>query len=147
MYLDLTFLTVNALALAVCGMALWKGERPERLAGGLVLFSMFPAVVLIALPKSIFPMAELVGDGLAARGLLVLLMIYGRLWLGAVMLFQSAQFALHSFYLVAERKHDLLHAVVNNVDFLGTMLTMAVATGMAMWRRAKARAIAADSAA
>jgi hypothetical protein len=107
---------------------------------------MLPMIVLTALKAPDFPTLELVGDGLTAIALLVLLIIYGRLWLGAAMLFQAAQFALHSFYLVAERKHDLFHAVVNNLNFLGIMLSMAIGTVMAL-RRRRARGLPGVSAA
>lgn len=147
MYLDLTFLTVNALAFGTCGVALWKGETPERWASGAILLSMVPTIVLILLRMPDFPTLELVGDGLTAVGLLILTMIYGRLWLGAAMLFQAAQFSLHSYYLVTERKSDLFHAIVNNVNFLGIMLSLATGTALAVYRRARARrALAAASA-
>ena len=140
MYLDSTFLALNGLALAVCGLALWKGETPERLAGGFLLLSMaFNIMPSAFLPNGYFPMVELIGDGLTALGLLALTVIYGRLWLGAALLFQAAQFTLHSFYLVTERKNDLFHAVVNNVDFLGIMLSMALGTGLAVHRRSARR--------
>lgn len=146
MVLEPIFLIINGLALAVCAVALWKGETPERGAGGLLLLSMaFNILPSIFLPAGYFPLVELIGDGLTALGLLALTMMYGRLWLGAALLFQAAQFTLHSFYLVTERTNDLFHAVVNNVNFLGIMLSMALGTAFAVRRRLARRRAEAEA--
>jgi hypothetical protein len=146
-HLDLTFLALIALAFGVCGMAIWKGETAERWAGALNLVIMSLANILgTLLHAPEFAMLELVGDGVTALGFLILTMAYGRIWLGAAMLFQAAQFTLHSYYLVTDRKHDLFHAVVNNVNFLGVMVSMAVGTALAIARRRKARVAAASAA-
>lgn len=135
MYFDSTFWTFTALALGVCGIAFWTGEAPERWAAGLLSLSIVPAIISSSFHIPDFPMVELFGDGLTALGLLALTVIYGRLWLGAALLFQAAQFTLHSFYLVTERPNDLIHAVANNVNFLGIMLSLALGTAFAVRRR------------
>ena len=73
-------------------------------------------------------------DGLTALLLLGVTIRYGALWMGGVMLFFAAQFSLHSFYLVTERPHDFLHALINNIDFSGIILCLIAGTVVA-WRR------------
>ena len=135
MHFNPNFLMLTALALGVCGAGLWKGETPERWAAGLILPGVLLSIIGSFLPDLDFSMLELVGDGVTALGFLVLLMIYGRLWLGAAMLLQAAQFALHSYYLVTERKNDLFHAIVNNVNFFGILISLAIGTALTVLRR------------
>jgi hypothetical protein len=144
-HLNLTILVFAALPFVVCGTAIWKGEAPERWAGGLNLVMSLanPLAMYLHVPE--FATFELVGDGLTALGLLVLTMTYGRLWLGAAMMFQAIQFTLHSFYLVTDRKPDLFHAIVNNTNFFGILLSLAVGTALTIRRRQKARQVAAAS--
>jgi len=136
-----------ALTFAVCGTAIWKGEEPERWAGGLYLIMSLVVPVAAAFHAPGLATIELVGDGLTALGLLVLTMAYGRLWLGAAMIFQAIQFTLHSFYLVTDRKSDLFHAIVNDTNFFAILLSLAVGTALTMRRRQKARRVAVTSAA
>ena len=120
----------------MCLVALWQGEIPERVAASLLIVSVVLITVVskfVAIPN--FPLVELITDAVAAVGFLVLTLRYGNLWLGATMLFCAAQFALHSFYLVTERPHDLFHVIVNNIDTIGMVLCMAVGTALAVRRR------------
>jgi len=148
-HLDLISISLYALTFVVCGAALWKGEAAERWAGGLNMGMFLVGMLAARLNIGEFGLLELVGDGLTALGFLILTVTYGRLWLGLAMLFQAAQFTLHSYYLVLERKHDVLHAVVNDVDFFGILLSLAVGTALTIRRRQKTRrdAAAAGSAA
>ena len=61
-------------------------------------------------------MLQLAGDLVCAVTLLMLVVRYASLWLGAAMLLQAVQFSLHAYYLVTDRPHDLIHAWVNNLD-------------------------------
>src|SRR5262245_55261945 len=80
--------------------ALWKGGRAERAAAIAVLVN----VAIGQLGKFVAPSADgmirLVNDGLTALVLLGITVRYGALWMGGVMLFYCAQFAMHSYYLV-----------------------------------------------
>ncbi|MFL5296357.1 MAG: hypothetical protein ACJ798_08245 [Phenylobacterium sp.] len=128
-------LLLICLSLGICALALWQGEMPERVAAGLLIVSVVLTTVLSKFGIPNFPLVELVTDAVAAVGFLVLTLRYGNLWLGATMLFCAAQFSLHSFYLVTERPHDLFHAIVNNVDVMGIVLSMAIGTALAVRRR------------
>src|SRR4051794_40104565 len=79
--------------------ALWKGQRPERLAAIIVIANLTLGFVA----KSVLPDAEglfrLANDGVAALALLIVTLRYAVPWMGAVMLFYAAQFGLHSYYL------------------------------------------------
>jgi hypothetical protein len=59
---------------------------------------------------------------------------YAAPWMGAVMLFYAAQFALHSYYLVMQLPNDFWHALINNVNFSGTTLCLIIGTAVT-WRR------------
>ena len=56
------------------------------------------------------------------------------------MIFQSAQFSLHAFYMLNNRPHDVLHFTINNTDTFGIIVCLALATFAAhKQRRAAAR--------
>lgn len=55
------------------------------------------------------------------------------------MLLYAAQFGLHSFYLVTERKNDWFHAVANNLIFLSVSISLAVGVLGAWLRRRRTR--------
>lgn len=118
-----------------CLLSLWKGGVAERVGGMAVLTNN--ALTLIGanvFTDDVSYLAGLVLDGVTAIGFLVLTMMYGRLWLGAAMLIYAAQFALRSYYLVMQLEPDLLHARVNNLNFLAIILCILTGTGIA-WRR------------
>jgi hypothetical protein len=127
-----------ALVLAGCLFSLWKGGRPERLGGAVVLANTFMvAVIVFFVPNDSQAIPELVVDGLTAMGLLAVVLIYGSLWLGGAMLLYAVQFTLHAFYLVTERAPDHLHAVLNNLDFSGIILCLVIGAAVAWRRRAR----------
>ncbi len=123
------------LVLAGCGLGLWKGGAPERIGAFVIL--MNSALTLVT--GNVFgkDASHLVGlglDGATAVAFLVMTLVYGRLWLGAAMLVYAGQFALRSYYLVTGREHDLLHAMINNANFMAIILCIVVGTAVA-WRR------------
>ena len=126
-----------ALALTVfagCGFALLKGGTAERGGGILVLANL----VLLGCADLIQRSASagvfgLVVDGMTALGLLGITLRFGSLWLGAAMLLYAAQFSLHAFYFVTERPLDNLHAIINNIIFVGVMWSLVFGTAVA-WR-------------
>jgi len=119
----------------VCALfAVWKGSAAERVAAVVVIVN----IVIGDTGRVIAPggdsIIRLVNDGLTALLLLGVTIRYGALWMGGVMLVFAAQFSLHSFYLVTERPHDFLHALINNIDFSGIILCLIAGTVVA-WRR------------
>src|SRR6185369_8313579 len=126
---------IIALTLAVCALAVWKGGPGERLAG-LVVGAGVVATLLasLLLPVGVISIFYLTGDGLIAVILLLATLRYGTPWLGGVMLLYAAQFALHGFYFVMERKPDRFHAIFNNLNLLA-MLTLLVTGTVLAWRR------------
>lgn len=124
------------LMLAACGFAFWKGGPAERYGAALILG--FAALWEFGrlLPPSFdewMPIAQLVGDGLTAVGLLAIAVRYASLWLGGALLFQAAQFSLHSFYLVTGRPNDSLHNLINNVNLYAILICLAFGT-IISWR-------------
>lgn len=124
------------LMLAACGFALWKGGPAERYGALLILtFAMLWEFGRLLPPRfgEWMPIAQLVGDGLTAVGLLAIAVRYASLWLGGALLFQAAQFSLHSFYLVTGRPNDLLHNVINNVNLYAILICL-VFGAIVSWR-------------
>jgi hypothetical protein len=147
-----TGLLIDAFALLGALFAWWKGGRAERWAALVIIVN----VAINEASKYLMPSGDnvvrLVNDGVTAVVLLGVTLRFGAPWMGAVMLFYAAQFAMHSYYLVTERKiGDYTYALVNNINFSGTIWCLIIGTLVA-WRRrtttARARAAAeADSAA
>jgi len=127
--------TLLLLVLAGCGLGLWKGGPPERIGALVILVNSALTLVGAQLfANDVAYLSGLVLDGLTAVGFLIMTLIYGRLWLGAAMLVYAGQFALRSFYLVTDRPHDRLHAIINNVNFMAIILCIVIGTAVA-WRR------------
>ena len=123
-----------------CAFGLWKGGPAERIGSIVILCAMLAPLAFKAAPASVAPILNLVGDGLVAIVLLGLTLRYASIWLGVAMLLYAAQFALHSFYFVTERPPDRLHAIVNNLVFLGVSLSLWFGAVMAWRRQRKPRA-------
>ena len=133
--------TLIALGAGICLFAVWKGDRAERIAGALILANLALTVAGDFVFGRAMPLVQLIGDGVTALGLLALALFYASLWLGGAMLLYAVQFSLHSYYFVTSRPIDILHAVVNNFNFMGVLVCLAVGTAISMRRRA-ARATA-----
>jgi hypothetical protein len=130
----------SLLAISVCGLAFWKGSVAERIGATII----FADLVLWMLGSSFLPhdyekIIVLMADGVTALSLLLVALRYGSPWLGGAMLLYAVQFTLHSYYLVMERPDDRLHAMVNNLDFLGVVICLLVGTLSAILRRRKIR--------
>lgn len=131
-------LALTLFTLAVCGLGLWKGGTPERLGAAVILANQALTFVMTYVLSSSAPVsaiAQLALDGVTAAALLLVVLRYGKPWLGAAMLLYAGQFALHSFYLVTERPNDTLHAVANNAIFVGVNLSLAAGIAMAILNR------------
>ncbi|UTP40042.1 hypothetical protein M9M90_02390 [Phenylobacterium sp. LH3H17] len=137
------------LMLSACGFALWKGGPAERLGAALILgFALLWEFGRLLPPSfsSFMPIAQLIGDGLTAVGLLAIAVRYASLWLGGALMFQAAQFSLHSFYLVTDREVDSLHRLINNINLYAILICL-TAGAIVSWRaRVKAASKAAAAA-
>jgi hypothetical protein len=129
------------LTVLTCAFALWKGGLPERIAMAIIVANVAAGVVQALLVPGNPGIAGLVVDAATAFGFLALTLRYGLPWLGVAMLIFSLQFGLHAFYLVVGRSpQDLLHATINNLNFLGTLVCLGVGTIGAIRRRQAAPA-------
>lgn len=114
----------------------WQGGIAERYASAFVLLAALAALAIHKfVPESLVHLALLVDEALLAGGFLVLALRYASLWLGGAMILQAIQFSLHAWYIVAERPHDRLYSIVNNVDTGGIMLCILAGAFMAALRR------------
>lgn len=122
-------------SLLVCLFAILKGGSAERMGAFTILANMLAGVAIEAanLPQ----VAVLVDDAVTAGLLLAIAVRYASFWLGAVMLLYALQFTLHAYYFVLERPRDLLHIVINNLDFFAVILCLAAGTAVAERRRRK----------
>ena len=123
---------VKAFATAL-GIGLLIGMERERRpdsAAGLRTFS------LVAMLGCLFALLDERSGStwMLAVGLLVIAVRYASFWLGGAMLLYAAQFSLHAFYMVMSRSVDLLHMRINNLNFLGISVCLAVGT-IVGWRR------------
>jgi hypothetical protein len=114
--------------------ALWKGGVAERVTAVIVIVNVLIGEAGNWFAPGSDSIIRLVNDGVTALILLGVTVRYGALWMGGVMLFFAAQFSLHSYYLVTERQHDYLHALINNIDFSGIIWCLIIGTAV-VWRR------------
>lgn len=133
-------LLINVFSVLGALFALWKGGRAERAAAVIVLINALIGEASHWLAPDSDDIIRLVNDGLTALSLLVVTVRYGAPWMGGVMLFFAAQFAMHSFYMVTERPTgDYLNALINNINFMGIIWCLVIGTAVAWRSRAKAR--------
>jgi hypothetical protein len=136
LYIDLFIDQFQVLGAA---FALWKGGPAERIAAAVAIADVLVGRVALIVDPSATNLIYLVTDGLAAMALLFVTVRYAALWMGGVMLFFAAQFALHSYYLVTERPHDYLHALINNINWSGIAWCLIIGTAVA-WRARRRKA-------
>lgn len=127
-------LIVYLVVLGVVLFAIWKGDTAVRLAGCMVAAGVLYNFGIKLVPHDLKPIVQLTGDFLLAMGFLMLAVRYASLWLGGAMIFQAVQFTLHAWYLLAEKKPDLFHAIVNNLDTVGILVCLLIGT-ITAWRR------------
>jgi len=126
-------LTIDLLSGLCCLMALWKGGAGERAAAAVVIVNLLIGQAGGYLAPGLDDTIRVANDGLTALALLVVTVRCAAPWMGAVMLFFAAKFAMHAAYLVLERPSDYLHALINNLNFIGINLCLAIGTVVA-WR-------------
>lgn len=132
-------LTIDLLSALCCLFALWKGGAGERAAAVAVIVNLLIGQVCHRVTPELDDPIRVANDGLTALALLVVTVRCAAPWMGVVMLFYAAQFSMHAFYLITERKGDYLHALINNIDFIGINLCLVIGTIVA-WRGRRLRA-------
>jgi len=128
-------LLINVFSVLGALFALWKGGVAERTAAVIVIANALVGEGGYWFAPDQEAIIRLVNDGVTALALLGVTVRYVAPWMGGVMLFYAAQFSLHSFYLVMGRAStDYLHALINNLDFMGIVWCLIIGTAVA-WRR------------
>jgi hypothetical protein len=128
-----TSLLIDLFQVLAAAFALWKGSPAERIAAGVVVADVLIGRGALMFAPSATDLIHLVTDGLAALALLFVTVRYAAFWMGGVMLFFAAQFALHSYYLVMEQPHDYVHALINNINWSAIAWCLIIGTAVA-WR-------------
>ena len=134
--LYLLYVSLQVATVLTVAFALWKGDWATRAAA--VAYAILNTATFVFMPKVGDVSSEtilLALDFICAVTFLLLAVRYANLWLGAAMIFQAAQFSLHSYYLVMEIPHDRLHAWINNADDWGLLISMITGTVLAIRRR------------
>ncbi|MDB5458226.1 MAG: hypothetical protein JWP92_3811 [Caulobacter sp.] len=119
--------------------AIWKGDTAERLGAGLNFgLAIVGLLIHLLLPLSWRGIGLLAADFALATGFLLLAMRYASIWLGVAMLFEATQFALHGYYLVADKRHDYTYGLINNINT--TAIQVAIVAGVVYaWRKRSRR--------
>lgn len=132
-------LLINTFSVIGALFALWKGGPAERAAAAAVIVNVLIGQFGKLLAPNADSLIRLVNDGFTALLILGVTLRYGALWMGGVMLFYAAQFAMHSYYLVTERRPgDYLNALINNINFSGIIWCLVIGTAVAWRARIKA---------
>ena len=123
-------------ALVVFLLAGVKGGAPERRCAVIMgLIWAFSVVMLPApIPKSARVFIYMMTDIALAFALLALAVAYGRLWLGAAMLFQSVPLALHAMTLSDDSPGYGIYVVLLNLMTCLTLVCLLTGT-LTAWRR------------
>lgn len=128
-------LIIDLIAVLCALFAIWRGGPAERIAAIIVIANIAIGNLTRIFAPDAIALVRLVNDGVTAMALLAITVRYGALWMGGVMLFYAAQFAMHSYYLVTGRQtRDYLYALINNVNFLGVILCLVIGAAVARRR-------------
>lgn len=141
-------LLINTFSILGAAFALWKGGAAERSAAVIVIINaVIGEGAHWTVPQN-EEIVRLVNDGLTALALLAVTVRYGALWMGGVMFFFAAQFAMHSYYMVTGRPTgDYLYALINNVNFSGVTWCLIIGAAVAWAGRVRRARTGASSAA
>lgn len=110
------------MVFAICGLAVWKGGFVERIGALLIVANTLVGLVHVDIYN---PVVKLTLDGVTAIAFVYLVIRYVSKWLGAVMLLYGAQFGLNAYYLVMDKRHDLIFVQINNAIFLFICISLA----------------------
>jgi hypothetical protein len=139
--LNLVWISLWALLLGVCALAFVWGGKHERIGAACILVqALLGGLIELTIPAEARTVPNLVNDGWLAMAFLLLALWNTSIWLGGAMIFQSAQFSLHAYYMLNNRPHDVLHFTINNTDTFGIIVCLALATFAARKQRRIAQA-------
>jgi hypothetical protein len=124
-----------AVLIGIFALALWRGGRPERLGAGFsIAAATFGLVIHDVASPDLAPLLLLAADAILAGAFLFLAVRYASLWLGAAMIFQAVQFALHAIYTASDLRPDNTYKILNNLVTLGIFTVILLAT-LLSWRK------------
>lgn len=132
-------LIFNGLFVLGAAFALLKGGPAERVTAAVVIANVAIGQTGEWIAPNSDALIRLVNDGLTAMILLGVTVRYGAPWMGGIMLLFAVQFAMHSYYMVMERRPgDYLNALINNINFSGIIWCLVTGTAVAWLRRIRA---------
>ncbi len=140
--LHLTFAIGLGVLALVYALAVWKGDRSQKLGAAFNLAAgLLAAPPQYVLPPDMQPLALLAIDGALAASFLFLALRYASLWIGVALLLQAVQFSMHAYYLIMSARPDYTYMAVNNVDTTG--INIAIVGGIVLAWISRVRATAA----
>jgi len=129
--------------LSTCAFAFSKGGYVERWAAGIIGVSWVLSVCISVVPSGFSHQVQeytfLALDAATAVGLLVLAMLFAKVWLGVAMLTQSAELALHGAAMADWGVPFNLYMLLNNLVSVCLLLLLIGATATAWAQRVHAR--------
>jgi hypothetical protein len=131
-------IVLTVFAFGVWVVAFWRGGPAERWGAAVVAGNQIVGLAFVlGGGRGQTPLlVQLSLDGAAAVALLLVLLRFGRPWLGVAMLLYAAQFTLQSVYLVLAINKNYWHFVLNNLNFIAIHLALAVGTAQ-HWNRVR----------
>lgn len=133
-----------AAVFGVCGLAIWKGQGPERYGAIAYITAWITVVIFELVVGETFPVVPiLLLDTAVAMAFLMLALKYNNLWLGTAMILQGVALGLHATHLTGATDPKLFglnaYALLVNLTSFGILVTLGCATGVTLSRRARAR--------
>ena len=135
-----------AYTAAACVLAIWKGERAERLAAALIAadWLFISAAQLLWAHDSRLSLRAvaapvLIADLLMCFGFLWIMLRHGDLWVGAALLIQGAQLAVYGSYLARDGASAYTHTLLINVCSFLLLDVLLVGVALAWRRRVRER--------
>lgn len=123
----LTYWLLSGFILGACLFAFWKGDAGVRTGAAVILGMILVERIsraTLGLPHSWNLVVGMAGDTITAFGLLFIAARYATPWLGGVLLFYAAQFAIHAFYFVTHRPDDAFRFVTVNTCFMAVNICL-----------------------
>jgi hypothetical protein len=136
-----TLIGLGGLVVA-CGFAWWKGGAPERLGALMLAVSWIGTDVARGFSNEMIPTVTIfVSDVALAVGFLYIAIRYSSLWLGAMMILEAIEFALHATQLAdpsTPRWHGwIIYLLFNNLLNYLLLLTLFGGAWAAIGKRSR----------
>lgn len=129
------------MALAICGVAFWKGDRPLRLAAA-VLIASWTLSPLVSKSKSSLDFPVTIVDTHAVLAFVWISMRWRRLWCAALAASTFIILLIPIVTLADRNIHKYNHMAANNIVSIFQLVLMLVAIWLTVRARSRANEVA-----